>query len=312
MKKNILSIIVLFAALLMLSPLSSEAQSITRNKKQQTTKTTTKKSKQGSSSSNSGKSKKTNKTTSQQSSSHLNGLTQAQKDQIIRTAVDAMVWVEGGTFTLSAMPELGDSVTNNEKPSHIVTLSGYYISKYEVTQELWYAVMESNQGSFEGKSLLPMASVSWEDCQTFIRKLNKLSGKHFRLPTEAEWEYAARGGNLSRGYKYSGSNTLDNVAWNKNNSDNMPHPVGTKSPNELGLYDMSGNVHELCQDWYGEYRDSPQTNPTGPTDPTLGPFRVVRGGAWYDTWGCCVAIRDGFRQSSARYHIGLRIAASSL
>ena len=297
MKTNVHTYINLMAAfLLVLLPLSSEAQTIPRNKKKQTMTTKTKtRSRQSSS--------------SKQSSGtpHVKPI-----PDVVQKALEDMVWVEGGTFTMGASPELGDSVTNNEKPPHIVTLSGYYISKYEVTQELWYTVMESNQSNFEGKSLLPIASVSWEDCQTFIRKLNKLSGKHFRLPTEAEREYAARGGTLSRGYKYSGSNTLDDVAWNENNSGNMPHPVGTKSPNELGLYDMSGNVYELCQDWYGEYSDSPQTNPTGPIDPTLGPFRVVRGGAWYDTWGCCVAIRDGFRQSSARYQIGLRIAASSL
>lgn len=156
-----------------------------------------------------------------------------------------MVWVDGGTFRMGATSEQGSDADSDadsdEKPVHSVTLSSYYIGKTEVTQALWKAVMGSNPSYFEGDDL-PVEQVSWDDCQEFIRKLNSLTGQNFRLPTEAEWEFACRGGNNSRGYKYSGSNYIDNVAWNWDNSGKKTHPVATKSPNELGIYDMSGNV----------------------------------------------------------------------
>lgn len=152
-----------------------------------------------------------------------------------------------------------------------------------MTQALWQAVMGSNPSGFKGSNL-PVERVSWEDCQAFITKLNQLTGKTFRLPTEAEWEYAARGGAKSRGYKYSGSNNIDDVAWYDDNSDDETHPVKTKAPNELGLYDMSGNVFEWCNDWYGDYSRSAQTNPTGPN---TGSFRVYRGGSWVSGAGSC-------------------------
>ena len=205
-----------------------------------------------------------------------------------------MVFVEGGTFQMGSNDSEAES---NEKTVHSVTLSDYYIGEIEVTQELWEAVMGSNPLCFNG-SKKPVESVSWYDCQEFIKKLNKLTGKNFRLPTEAEWEYAARGGNKSRGYKYSGSDNISDVAWYNKNAyyvdKNSPaygaHPVGTKSPNELGIYDMSGNVGEWCSDWDGDYSSSSQTNPTGPTS---GSFRVCRGGSWnYFVRGCRVADRD--------------------
>ena len=155
-----------------------------------------------------------------------------------------MVEVRGGTFTMGATSEQEVDAFGDEKPAHEVTLSDYYIGKTEVTQALWKAVMGNNPSYFEGENL-PVECISWHDCKTFISKLNALTGKNFRMPTEAEWEYAARGGSKSRGYKYSGSNTLDDVAWYSGNSDSETHEVGTKSPNELGLYDMSGNVSEL-------------------------------------------------------------------
>ena len=187
-----------------------------------------------------------------------------------------MIAVKGGTFQMGATSEQGSDADNDEKPVHNVTLSDYYIGETEVTQELWQAVMGSNPSKFSG-SQRPVESVSWNDCQKFITKLNNLTGKNFRLPTEAEWEYAARGGNKSKGYKYSGSNTIDDVAWYQSNSSSRTHDVKTKQVNELGIYDMSGNVYEWCQDWYGSYSSSSQINPTGPTS---GSYRVIRGGSW--------------------------------
>lgn len=149
--------------------------------------------------------------------------------------------------------------TDAEKPVHPVTLSSYSIGKYEVTQKLWEAVMGSNPSVFKGENL-PVENVSWNDVQEFLRKLNEMTGKQYRLPTEAEWEFAARGGNLSKGYKYSGSDNPDMVAWHSGNSDWKTQPVGTKAPNELGIYDMSGNVEEWCEDLFDFYNDSDSSN----------------------------------------------------
>ena len=188
-----------------------------------------------------------------------------------------MVKVEAGSFKMGATPEMEHPYGNYEKPVHRVTLTNnYYIGKYEVTQALWKTVMGNKSSRFKGDNL-PVEKVSWNDCQKFISKLNKLTGKSFRLPSEAEWEYAARGGNKSRGYQYSGSNTIGDVAWYYGNSSSMTHAVGTKQPNELGIYDMTGNVWEWCQDWYDIYSSSPQTNPTGAVS---GSCRVNRGGSW--------------------------------
>ena len=201
-----------------------------------------------------------------------------------------MVYVSGGTFTMGATSEQGSDVYDNEKPTHSVTLSSYYICKYEVTQALWRAVMGSNPSHFEGDNL-PVECVSWNDCQTFIKRLNSYTGRDFRLPTEAEWEFAARGGNYSRHYKYSGSNYISDVAWYSDNSGNRTHPVGTKQANELGLYDMSGNVWEWCGDWYGSYSSYSQNDPTGPNS---GSCRVLRGGGWDGSVRGC---RSSFRRS---------------
>ena len=206
-----------------------------------------------------------------------------ERRAIINRLVNNMVYVSGGTFTMGATSEQGSDADSDEKPTHRVTLSSYYIGKYEVTQAEWRAVMGSNPSNFKGDNL-PVENVSWNDCQTFISKLNSLTGKNFRLPTEAEWEFAARGGNNSRGYKYSGSNDIGSVAWYDGNSGSKTHSVGQKSPNELGLYDMTGNVWEWCQDWYGNYSSSSQTNPTGPVS---GSYRVYRGGSWVNLAGYC-------------------------
>jgi formylglycine-generating enzyme required for sulfatase activity len=217
-----------------------------------------------------------------------------------------MVTVDGDTFTMGATAEQGNDFNANERPVHQVTLSDYSIGQTEVTQELWVAVMGSNPSNFSGDMQRPVDKVSWNDCQEFISKLNQLTGKSFRLPTEAEWEFAARGGRLSLGYKYAGSNTVDDVAWYKDNGESATHPVGTKAPNELGLYDMSGNVFEWCQDWYGNYSGDEQINPTGPAS---GTYRSCRGGGWnYSSSYCRVSYRSYHSMTSRYDRIGLRLA----
>ena len=216
-----------------------------------------------------------------------------------------MVIVEGGTFRMGATLEQESEAYDDEKPVHNVTLSSYSIGQTEVTQALWNAVMESNPSEFKDDNL-PVEQVSWNDCQTFITKLNELTGKSFRLPTEAEWEYAARGGKQSKGYKYSGSNTLADVAWYEDNSDDKTYPVATKQANELGLYDMSGNVMELCQDWHGSYSSSNQSNPIGVSS---GSGRVSRGGSWFsNARRCRVSRRGSYAPSGKRSFLGFRLA----
>ena len=222
-----------------------------------------------------------------------------------------MVKVEAGTFMMGATSEMKDSYDDpysDEKPVHQVTLTNdYYMGKYEVTQALWQAVMGSNPSNFKGDNL-PVEKVSWNDCQEFISKLNSLTGRKFRLPTEAEWEYAARGGKKSRGYQYSGSSNISDVVWYKDNSANKTHPVGTKQANELGIYDMSGNVWEWCSDRYGSYSSFSQTNPTGSYS---GAFRVLRGGGWGSfAWFCCLSFRRNFAPDFRHYDLGLRLALS--
>ena len=217
-----------------------------------------------------------------------------------------MLPVEGGTFTMGATAEMTNPYSD-EKPTHQVTLSSYCMGETEVTQALWKAVMGSNPSNWKGDDL-PVEQVSWNDCQTFLTKLNALTGKTFRLPTEAEWEYAARGGNKSSGTQYSGSNNLDEVAWYSSNSSSKTHPVKTKKANELGLYDMSGNVWEWCQDWYGSYSSSAQTNPTGPSS---GSYRVYRGGSWYGVaWFCRSSCRYYCTPGNSNYYLGFRLALS--
>ena len=214
--------------------------------------------------------------------------------------------VYGGTFTMGATSEMTEP-WDDEKPTHQVTLSSYYIGETEVTQALWKAVMGYNPSNFKGDNL-PVEQVSWDDCQEFIRKLNAATGRRFRLPTEAEWEFAARGGNQSRRTQYSGSNNIDDVAWYGGNCGDSTHPVKTKRPNELGLYDMSGNVDEWCQDWYGSYTGYSQTNPTGPNN---GSSRVSRGGSWFnDARICRSSCRWDLAPGSRNYCLGFRLALS--
>ncbi len=217
-----------------------------------------------------------------------------------------MVNVEGGTFTMGATEEQGDDADEDEIPAHQVTVSSFTIGETEVTQALWEAVMGDNPSRNTADTQCPVDRVTWNDCQQFITKLNELTGLTFRLPTEAEWEFAARGGNKSNGFKYAGSNTIDDVAWYEDNSGTSSHAVATKAPNELGLYDMNGNVWEWCLDWYGDYSSDAQTDPTGPAS---GEVRVVRGGGWPDSaYYCRVTIRGGLDPSDAFSCFGLRLA----
>ena len=237
----------------------------------------------------------------------INGWTAPSNNEFTVNGVSfKMIKVEGGTFNMGATSEQ-QNFDYDEKPVHSVILSNYMIGETEVTQELWQAVMGNNPSYFKGANM-PVEKVSWDDCQTFITKLNQLTGKKFRLPTEAEWEYAARGGNKSKGYQYSGSNNIGDVAWYWDNSNKTTHPVKTKQPNELGIYDMSGNVSEWCQDWYGGYSSSSQTNPKGPDS---GDDRVNRGGGWdYSARGCRSASRFYYSPDYRDNDFGLRLALS--
>jgi sulfatase modifying factor 1 len=211
-----------------------------------------------------------------------------------------MVFVEGGTFQMGSSS--GDS---DEQPVHSVTLSSFSIGKYEVTQAQWKAVMGNNPSNFGGCDNCPVETVSWNDVQEFIRKLNAQTGKNYRLPTEAEWEFAAKGGKQSRGYIYSGSNDLGSVAWYSDNSESKTHPVGSKQGNELGIYDMSGNVWEWCSDWYGPYSSYNETNPTGASS---GQNRVLRGGGWnYFASYCRAANRIRRDPGSRSIDLGFRL-----
>ncbi|MBQ8564659.1 MAG: SUMF1/EgtB/PvdO family nonheme iron enzyme [Bacteroidaceae bacterium] len=265
-----------------------------------------------------------------------NNVSGEPSDIFVSLSYDDMVYVEGGTFKMGAQWSSSSSnydsdALSNEMPVHSVTLSSYYIGKYEVTQQLWEYVMNYTGTAADGSTMTAVATDPWlgdnpsstygkgnyypayyvsyyDIVDYFIPRLNKITGKTFRLPTEAEWEYAARGGNQSKGYKYSGSNAIGDVAWYADNASYMTHPVGTKSPNELGIYDMSGNVFEWCSDWEGSYSSTAQTNPTGASS---GSNRVWRGGSWYfDAQGCRVSMRSGYPPSSRGCTGGFRLVLS--
>ena len=232
------------------------------------------------------KKQQTTNTTPKKESEHQSARN-SKLPPVIQNLVNNMVRVEGGTFTM------GNDADVEAKPAHQVTLSSFSIGKYEVTQEEWEAVMGNNPSNIKGAKR-PVENVNWNDCRQFIRKLRSLTGKNFRMLTEAEWEYAARGGNKSRGYNYSGSNILDDVGWYDGNSSKTTHDVGLLDPNELGLYDMSGNVWEWCADWYGgSYESGAQRNPAGPSS---GSCRVIRGGGWLINARYC---RSSYRYYSA-------------
>lgn len=218
-----------------------------------------------------------------------------------------MVFVQGGSFKMGSV--LGGA---DERPVHLVSLDDYYIGKFEVTQLQWRMMMpqDTSKCYFEGCDSCPMERVGWFNVQEYIRKLNEKTNMNYRLPTEAEWEFAARGGNLSKGYKYSGSNKDTAVAWKVGMSNMTTHPVGQKAPNELGIYDMSGNVFEWCADWYSPtwYPISPKKNPTGPAE---GEYRVIRGGSWfYDHAGLRVTDRESANPLFRYGYVGFRLCRS--
>lgn len=225
-----------------------------------------------------------------------------------------MVSIEGGAFTMGATITDGDE-DSDELPTQEVTLSDFTIGETEVTQGLWKAVMGNLPATFDGDNH-PMKNVSWDDCQQFIANLNKLTGRHFHLPTEAQWEYAARGGKRSHNYKYAGSNNIEEVAWYAANTWDQGkespafgnHAVGTLKANELGIYDMSGNVWEWCQDSYVRYDGIPKTNPTGPANATNS-YHVNRGGSWdYVASSSRVSNRRNRTKDFRNFNLGLRLA----
>lgn len=231
-----------------------------------------------------------------------------------------MIFVEGGTFAMGCTNEQGDDCEDKEKPKHKETVSSFYIGKYEVTQKLWKAVMGADHKQFYNSDCedCPAENVSWNDAQEFITKLNALTDSTFRLPTETEWEYAARGGNRSKKYKYSGSNDIEEVAWyienyqkSKYGLQGTTHPVGMKKANELGIYDMSGNVWEWCEDWYTKeyYQNGKQVHPDWPLKGSTHFFRrVLRGGSWGgEATGCRVSYIDFDTGSYSDEYGGFRL-----
>lgn len=219
-----------------------------------------------------------------------------------------MVYVQGGEFMMGCTGQHSDCSVN-EAPAHPVKLDSYYIAKFEVTQELWMSVMGGKNPSKIVGDNLPVTRVSWFDIQTFIAKLNELTGKKYRLPTEAEWEYAARGGQLSQNYKFSGSNNLEEVAWCKKNSGKTIHPVGTKQPNELGVYDMSGNVYEWCNDGFDFYEWNSTVTLVNPTGYEFSETRVYRGGCMTSFWDVCrVSARSQSMPNAKFTFVGFRLA----
>ena len=212
------------------------------------------------------------------------------------------VWVPGGCFQMGS-----NDGGSDEKPVHKVCVDGFWMGKYEVTQGQWRKLMGDNPSFFEKGDYYPVEQVSWNDCQKFIKKLNAKSKRRFRLPTEAEWEYACCSG--GRDEKYSGGNDADRVAWYGGNSGGHTHPVGRKAANGLGFYDMTGNVWEWCFDWYdgNYYAQSPAKNPRGSES---GSYRVNRGGGWYDSpWYVRSAFRRRYTPGDRYYGLGFRLVA---
>ena len=233
-----------------------------------------------------------------------------QTDLILDLPYTEFIYVEGDIFLMGREDK---EALDREKPIHQVQLDSYFIGQYPVTQALWQEIMGNNPSRFPNDKH-PVERVSWNDIQDFLKKLNTQTGKTYRLPTEAEWEYAARGGNQSLGYKYAGSDNLDDVAWYGDNSYGATKPVGLKYPNELGIYDMSGNVFDWCHDWYDEayyaacHKQGVVSNPSGPSK---GSRRVIRGGSWSITAGYCrVADRNRYEPSDRYSDLGFRLVLS--
>jgi len=244
----------------------------------------------------------------------INSLAEPLRTHLKKLMAD-MVLVEGGTYMMGN-PDRDRNDEYAKDVPHEVTLSSFYICKYEVTEALWTAVMGSNPSGYPSGDNYPVEQVNWYDCQDFVEKLSELTGRHFRLPTEAEWEYAARGGKRSRGYRYSGSYNLDEIGWHVGNAHHYKREVGTKKPNELGLYDMTGNVSEWCQDKLDieYYHHSPSINPQGPDRSTYKDNRCFRGGSFCDDEKydeLKVYTRNTGMPPEEKYgHLGLRLAMS--
>ena len=244
----------------------------------------------------------------------INSLAEPLRSHLKKLMAD-MVLVEGGTYMMGN-PDRDRNDEYAKDVPHEVTLSSFYICKYEVTEALWTAVMGSNPSGYPSGDNYPVEQVNWYDCQDFVEKLSELTGRHFRLPTEAEWEYAARGGQRSRGYRYSGSYNLDEIGWHVGNAHHYKREVGTKKPNELGLYDMTGNVSEWCQDKLDieYYHHSPSINPQGPDRSTYKDNRCFRGGSFCDDEKydeLKVYTRNTGMPPEEKYgHLGLRLAMS--
>lgn len=228
----------------------------------------------------------------------------AQSENDLFTRLN-MIEVEGGTFAMGCAGIDGMECPGKERPVHSVTLSSFYMMKTEVTQALWREVMGNNPSKFVGCDDCPVEMISWNEIEAFIIELNNLTGKTFRLPTEAEWEYACRGGNKSKGYYFSGDNKVSNTAWSVETSGEKTQPVAKLAPNELGLYDMSGNVWEWCNDWYFGYKSAAQTDPKGSDN---GLYKVVRGGAWNSNfYDCRISFRSSETPETAMESIGFRL-----
>ena len=245
----------------------------------------------------------------------INSLAEPLRTHLKKLMAD-MVLVEGGTYMMGN-PDRDRNDEYAKDVPHEVTLSSFYICKYEVTEALWTAVMGSNPSRHPSGDNYPVEQVSWYDCQDFVERLSELTGRHFRLPTEAEWEYAARGGQRSRGYRYSGSYNLDEIGWHVGNAHHYKREVGTKKPNELGLYDMTGNVSEWCQDKLDieYYHHSPSINPQGPDRSTFKDHRCFRGGSIsdhdkYDYLKVYKRNSSGLPPESKYFNLGLRLAMS--
>ncbi|MCA9733620.1 MAG: formylglycine-generating enzyme family protein [Deferribacteres bacterium] len=241
----------------------------------------------------------------------FNGMDMAEhfyKEMVPEFNASNFVKLAGGTFD---MGDESSDLSEASRPVHQVTLSDFYIAKTPVTQKQWHDVMGSNPSHFKGCDDCPVESVSWHDAQSFIERLSTKTGMKFRLPTEAEWEYAARGGNKSKVFQYSGSDNLDEVGWFAENSGDRTHAVGEKKPNELGIYDMSGNVWEWCLDWYDEeyYQDCKKKGVVeNPTGPETGSRRVLRGGGWSsDAQNCRPADRFGVDPGLRGSGLGFRL-----
>jgi formylglycine-generating enzyme required for sulfatase activity len=221
-----------------------------------------------------------------------------------------MIFVEGGTFWMGSTEEQGDDCFDDKRLFSKVTLKGFKIGKYPVTQAQWVRIMGSNPAANAQGGDYPVENVSWYEAQEFCERLNVATGGNYRLPTEAEWRYAARGGNKSQQKKYSGANDfkeLKEVTWRMRNSDRHTHPVGKKEPNELGLYDMSGNVWEWCSNWYSDYPATPQENPQGPLQDSI---RVLLGGSWVgDAKNCRVSNRDDIAPGFRSICVGFRLVS---